>query len=153
MHFTMALLSDFDTQVQFWYRQSFFQEAMQNIPLSEITYTQELYRNSGVEAIMRDADKIVKIREQRAIHRLSDYTCHYCMLKDVPLKRCAQCHLVYYCSPTCQKKDWKEKHKHWCCNPLAELDHPEFLPKITHIAQAQHLPADTWVAISKKEDE
>lgn len=30
-----------------------------------------------------------------------------------PLLRCSKCKTVKYCSPDCQKKDWK-KHKHMC---------------------------------------
>jgi MYND finger len=36
-----------------------------------------------------------------------------------PKKRCSQCHIRYYCSVQCQKKDWK-KHKEYCM-PIAEM--------------------------------
>merc|ERR1711981_1254564 len=31
------------------------------------------------------------------------------------LKKCSQCHLAFYCSPDCQKKDWKY-HKGECAH-------------------------------------
>ena len=30
------------------------------------------------------------------------------------LLKCAHCKIVFYCSPECQKKDWKERHKQEC---------------------------------------
>ncbi|KAJ7227649.1 hypothetical protein C8J57DRAFT_201522 [Mycena rebaudengoi] len=30
------------------------------------------------------------------------------------LKQCAACKVVYYCSPDCQKKEWKASHKNMC---------------------------------------
>ena len=44
--------------------------------------------------------------------------CKCCGATGVPLKRCTSCHTVCYCSPECQKKDWKEggenRHKIQC---------------------------------------
>jgi len=36
-----------------------------------------------------------------------------------PLKGCTQCKVVYYCSRTCQKEDWKAGHKEACKKPNA----------------------------------
>ena len=40
--------------------------------------------------------------------------CKCCEATGVALKRCSGCSTVYYCSPECQKKDWKEGHKVQC---------------------------------------
>jgi hypothetical protein len=34
--------------------------------------------------------------------------CKYCRATDVPLKKCSLCYTIYYCSPECQDKDWRE---------------------------------------------
>ena len=39
-------------------------------------------------------------------------TCHASLAG--PLKCCTQCKVVYYCSRTCQKEDWKAGHKEAC---------------------------------------
>jgi len=33
--------------------------------------------------------------------------------------RCSRCHVIYYCSPECQRADYKKHHKKFC-KPLAE---------------------------------
>ena len=44
--------------------------------------------------------------------------CKCCGATDVPVFKCADCKVVWYCSPECQKKDLKEggenKHKIQC---------------------------------------
>ena len=44
--------------------------------------------------------------------------CKSCGATDVPVFKCAGCKVVWYCSPECQKKDWKDggenKHKIQC---------------------------------------
>jgi hypothetical protein len=40
--------------------------------------------------------------------------CHWCTNVAVDLLRCARCGVAFYCDPTCQKKDWKPRHKRWC---------------------------------------
>lgn len=39
--------------------------------------------------------------------------CDYCFSKCFELKKCNECKQMYYCSKTCQRKDWK-KHKLEC---------------------------------------
>lgn len=45
-------------------------------------------------------------------------TCKFCGATDVPVKKCSGCGIVFYCSPECQKADWKEggerRHKVQC---------------------------------------
>ncbi|XP_035686984.1 uncharacterized protein LOC118423102 [Branchiostoma floridae] len=41
--------------------------------------------------------------------------CSWCHIPGSSLKRCARCHVKFYCSKECQAKDWKEGgHKHEC---------------------------------------
>ncbi|XP_066282136.1 uncharacterized protein [Branchiostoma lanceolatum] len=41
--------------------------------------------------------------------------CSWCNSPGTNLKRCARCHVKFYCSKECQAKDWKEGgHKHEC---------------------------------------
>jgi hypothetical protein len=41
--------------------------------------------------------------------------CIYCgHQSEVPLQRCGVCKLQYYCSPECQRGDWKSGHKDLC---------------------------------------
>ncbi|KAK2731936.1 hypothetical protein FQN55_004409 [Onygenales sp. PD_40] len=42
-------------------------------------------------------------------------TCHKPPTPTTPLKRCARCHSARYCSPACQKADWKRSHKGYTC--------------------------------------
>ncbi|KAL4422739.1 hypothetical protein ABPG75_008936 [Micractinium tetrahymenae] len=32
-----------------------------------------------------------------------------------PLKECARCHAIWYCSPACQRADWTANHRAVCC--------------------------------------
>ncbi|KAG8826288.1 hypothetical protein FRB91_004046 [Serendipita sp. 411] len=38
------------------------------------------------------------------------------------LKTCSQCKSVFYCSPNCQKMDWKTRHKKTCKPPITTTD-------------------------------
>jgi len=40
--------------------------------------------------------------------------CHNLEPKGVHFKKCGGCKRTQYCSVTCQRKDWKSKHKMWC---------------------------------------
>lgn len=46
-----------------------------------------------------------------------EYQCGHCGIIEEIMQRCSSCHVVYYCSRHCQKKDWKEKHR-MVCNSL-----------------------------------
>ncbi|KAH6682307.1 hypothetical protein F5X68DRAFT_25055 [Plectosphaerella plurivora] len=41
-------------------------------------------------------------------------TCAHCLTSSPTLKRCTACRSVAYCSPACQKTDWKVAHKQEC---------------------------------------
>ena len=41
---------------------------------------------------------------------------------NVALSRCARCLAIYYCSPECQKKDWKRGHKQICKKMKADRE-------------------------------
>jgi hypothetical protein len=40
--------------------------------------------------------------------------CGYCGSTENVMKYCSRCHLVYYCSQSCQAADWKKEHKLKC---------------------------------------
>ena len=46
--------------------------------------------------------------------RLPMDMCGTCGTKEGKLRVCAACGVVRYCSPACQKKDWKEGHRDAC---------------------------------------
>jgi SET and MYND domain-containing protein len=50
------------------------------------------------------------------IHILSSSTyCSQCLNSSTDLKRCSKCHIISYCSTSCQRKDWIY-HKYECSN-------------------------------------
>lgn len=53
-----------------------------------------------------------------------EYQCGHCGIIEEIMQRCSSCHVVYYCSRHCQKKDWKEKHR-MVCNRLKYGYDPE----------------------------
>lgn len=48
-------------------------------------------------------------------------TCAFCDTLRAKLQRCTRCRQVWYCNVTCQKKDWKRGHKHWCGKTREEV--------------------------------
>jgi len=46
--------------------------------------------------------------------------CLKCAQDEVPLKQCAGCNVVAYCSRECQVKHWKMQHKHECARMKEE---------------------------------
>ncbi|RYE17877.1 MAG: zinc finger MYND domain-containing protein [Sphingobacteriaceae bacterium] len=42
------------------------------------------------------------------------YQCLVCGLTEDKMPSCARCHAVAYCSRSCQKIDWKSRHKYEC---------------------------------------
>lgn len=50
-----------------------------------------------------------------------------------PLKACAACKVVMYCSPECQKRDWRHCHKRKCMGKKGKQLRKEYLSgKLTH---------------------
>ncbi|RMX65130.1 hypothetical protein DD238_007585 [Peronospora effusa] len=49
--------------------------------------------------------------------------CHKCFDSKIRLSRCSRCQTAFYCSTTCQLKDWQENHRRECQNlkQLAQL--------------------------------
>lgn len=83
-------------------------------------------------------------------------------------KKCGKCHRVFYCSVTCQKKDWKSHKK--VCSPRLQVapigpardsnDLPKaifsepftldkFIPHVNNIKQVTKRCADMWVDLRK----
>ena len=49
------------------------------------------------------------------------YLCTNCQKKfNRKLSLCSRCKTVSYCSPSCQKEDWKKSHRH-VCKKLADV--------------------------------
>ena len=46
--------------------------------------------------------------------------CQCCGKEGYRFQKCSGCRWAYYCSPACQRADWKEKHKR-NCNPNLQL--------------------------------
>ena len=60
-----------------------------------------------------------------------EFICHTCGVTTPDLRKCAKCSIVFYCSPQCQRMDWK-KHKPDClprirCTLLAEEERDDIL--------------------------
>ncbi|KAF8582098.1 hypothetical protein K439DRAFT_1308471, partial [Ramaria rubella] len=57
-----------------------------------------------------------QIRDQGRPDKLScgNYHCPGQLFTYTQMKQCSRCHCVYYCSPGCQKLDWKSRHKQFC---------------------------------------
>ncbi|XP_055332358.1 SET domain-containing protein 14-like isoform X1 [Paramacrobiotus metropolitanus] len=50
-----------------------------------------------------------------SLPKFLDTACYHCLCTpDKELKRCSQCHFARYCSESCQKLDWKPRHKDEC---------------------------------------
>ncbi|KAJ7859525.1 hypothetical protein B0H14DRAFT_2506663 [Mycena olivaceomarginata] len=63
----------------------------------------------------------VYVPQHTAIEVAGDRLCSWCYqptaedsLLQRPLQRCSACRRVSYCSASCQKQDWKHRHKNFC---------------------------------------
>eukprot|EP01084_Bolivina_argentea_P082618 149574_1 len=45
---------------------------------------------------------------------IPNYFCAYCAIKNVSLRRCSGCQIIFYCSKLCQKEHWHLIHKSCC---------------------------------------
>ena len=64
-----------------------------------------MYPNDTAEAVREMANGLYEML----------YTqCANCGAKNKPLKSCAKCRAVKYCSKECQKKNWAESHMKNC---------------------------------------
>lgn len=71
---------------------------------------------------------------------------HFCAVcfADAPLKRCASCKLIYYCSPLCQSSNWTE-HSEICKNSGMRM---EWCSAVTHAIDT--FGASNEVSISER---
>ena len=75
--------------------------------------------------LVRNYDKMVSSEKEKfsegsgellnkVVHSISKkFQCAICKKEKAHLKKCGRCQMIYYCSRTCQKKDWK-RHKKKC---------------------------------------
>ena len=82
-----------------------FMATIQSKPMSNCLILKKLFVNNNNDCNnLRYGLKNVVLSKQ----------CHYCMTKDVKLKKCNGCKSVFYCSRLCQKKDWVKNHMRYC---------------------------------------
>lgn len=94
-------------------------------------------RNVDLKAVIFSADFDFRVKALSDA-RLKD-TCYHCLVGQTdngaqkigstnpePLKVCAGCKTVRYCSVNCQKSSWKDAHKHEC--GIFKKLHPRVLP-------------------------
>jgi hypothetical protein len=64
------------------------------------------------ELIIKISEPFLIVVEKDALEKV----CSYCLIESETssLKRCTGCKVVRYCTPTCQKGDWKLIHKNEC---------------------------------------
>lgn len=67
----------------------------------------------AVRTYFHDESRKMRAANPGAIARRYCAVCHACDTVAVPFKRCVRCRITSYCSPECQKKDWKS-HKTAC---------------------------------------
>ena len=66
---------------------------------------------------------VASTKHMRASQKEAE-TCHYCggvPQEGAVLKKCAQCMIVRYCSPQCQKLAWRSGHKQQCMQMKSEV--------------------------------
>lgn len=83
-------------------------------------------------------------------------TCAHCLSRPASLKRCTACKSVAYCSPACQKADWKAAHKPECkvlsrAAASAGADAPDGAPVPTAVRAAIRIltAGDKYAALEK----
>ncbi|KAJ7176069.1 hypothetical protein C8R43DRAFT_1230303 [Mycena crocata] len=72
----------------------------------------------------KDVDRSQE-KEEAAIAVYACFSCNKAKTERSELMRCARCRLVWYCSKTCQKKDWTD-HKKYCGK--RQFDPSVFMP-------------------------
>ncbi|KIY70758.1 hypothetical protein CYLTODRAFT_487781 [Cylindrobasidium torrendii FP15055 ss-10] len=80
---------------------------------------------------------VTYVPEYTAIEVAGDMLCSCCFQPaDAvvrPLKHCAACFRVAYCSPKCQKFDWKHRHKHFCSQYQKVNEYEKHTPKASSL--------------------
>ena len=77
-------------------------------------------RLTVIEAALIAASEASEGRTPLVEERYVDHTSHQerrcavCEKVTADILRCAVCKMAYYCSPKCQKRDWKRGHKTKC---------------------------------------
>ena len=107
-----------------------------NIDILLVVQLQYLTKNTKIKKMESLKPKVITKLLTLKPHMLlftKSRRCNYCMKKPITKKRfkmCSRCQGVSYCSISCQKKDWDEKHK-WMCDKIT-------LDKIIEIIKYQN---------------
>lgn len=120
---------NFCENIENWRNKVWFEEAIENIPQTEIDYLEKYLKVN--ELFVNKTQR--ELAEMLALTRLSNPMCHNpkCHSKQntSSFMLCSECHLVWYCDGICKKRDL-ENHSEWCCIKDAPLDNEQFLPVI-----------------------
>jgi hypothetical protein len=111
-----------------------FKHAMEKFPDAEFERNKRV-----VEAVQSMNDAELKL--MLVGNRWRNGLCSHCHFKDYTTRdkslwHCKGCHLVYYCSKTCQRADW-EKHRSFCQQGAQCTDLPEKCPYMVALV---HVP-------------
>ncbi|TDH67865.1 uncharacterized protein CCR75_007431 [Bremia lactucae] len=93
--------------------------------------------NLGIVIALRDGnltrEEIAKVYEakgncakaldvrQRGKRICSNDVCEALDYKDDELFACSRCKCVFYCGKTCQRQDWKNRHRPMCQQPMRQI--------------------------------
>ncbi|KAK9899880.1 hypothetical protein P389DRAFT_207487 [Cystobasidium minutum MCA 4210] len=69
---------------------------------------------AGMANIGIITDNLLGIERKEAMDEATMAFCGSCLKLDKTHLRCGGCKVAYYCSPACQRADWKARHKQEC---------------------------------------
>ena len=111
-----------------------FQHAIKLIPVVEVTRLERIARQRQPET-NGPFDTAEQLRSLVGWCRVSNSICCHCVSRTVPqcrLRVCAACHLSFYCSRSCQERDWP-RHSLWCCRHDGDADTGPLAMAVTQV--------------------